>query len=91
MLEFFTAVASMWTSFAMTSANSGGNANHDQKAMKKPNQEKKNTRPYLLIGLKMGTDRAFWLTGLTSGAKNHDLGLARLITILAVGRGAVLK
>jgi hypothetical protein len=34
---------------------------HDQNAMKKPMYEKKNTRPYLLTGLKTGIDRAFLL------------------------------
>ena len=43
-------------------------AHHDQKAMKNPNQEKKNTRPYLLTGLNTGIDRALWLTGFSSGA-----------------------
>lgn len=40
----------------------------DQKAMKKPNQEKKNTRPYRQIGFSRGIERAFLLIGLTSGS-----------------------
>lgn len=39
----------------------------DQKANRKPNQEKKKTRPYLFTGFKTGTDRAFLVMGLTSG------------------------
>jgi hypothetical protein len=57
------------------------NAYHDQKATKKPNHEKKKTRPYMLRTLKKGTDRALWLIGLTSGALKSTLGL----NILAVG------
>lgn len=41
---------------------------HDRKATRKPDQEKKNVRPYLLIGLNTGMDRAFPFKGLTSGA-----------------------
>jgi hypothetical protein len=36
--------------------------------MKNPNQAKKNTRPYLLKGLRRGIERAFLLMGFTSGA-----------------------
>jgi len=39
----------------------GNMAYQDQNAMKKPRYEKKNTRPYLLTGLKMGIDLAFLL------------------------------
>lgn len=35
--------------------------------MKKPHQEKKNTRPYLLTGFSTGMLLAFWLTGLIAG------------------------
>lgn len=46
---------------------------HDQKAIMNPNQEKKNVRPYVVeIGLKKGIERAFWLTGLTSGARQRS-------------------
>lgn len=41
---------------------------HAQKAIIKPNHEKKNTRPYWLIGLRTGTARAFLFTGLIAGA-----------------------
>lgn len=39
-----------------------------QNATKNPNQAKKKTRPYILTGLKPGIERAFRLTGLTTGA-----------------------
>ncbi len=39
-----------------------------QKATKNPNQANVNTRPYILMGLSPGTERALWLTGLTTGA-----------------------
>ena len=45
-----------------------GKAYQDQNATKKPNHEKKNTRPYMLITLKKGIERALWLTGFTAGA-----------------------
>jgi hypothetical protein len=47
-------------------------AYHDQNAMKKPNHEKKKTRPYLLKGLKKGMERAFLLMGLTSGSFHRN-------------------
>lgn len=47
---------------------SGGKAYHDRNAIMKPSHEKKNTRPYLSAGLRMGTERALWLRGLSSGA-----------------------
>ncbi len=34
----------------------------------KPNQEKKNVRPYLSSGLRTGIERALLLIGFTSGA-----------------------
>jgi len=40
--------------------------------MKKPNQAKKNTRPYLLKGLSRGMERAFLLMGFTSGADHRE-------------------
>jgi tRNA1(Val) A37 N6-methylase TrmN6 len=43
---------------------------HDQNAMKKPNHEKKNTRPYLFMGLRTGIDLAHSLLtekGMMSG------------------------
>ena len=39
-----------------------------QKATKNPNQANVKTRPYTLIGLNAGIERAFLLTGLTTGA-----------------------
>jgi hypothetical protein len=38
-----------------------GRTYHDQNAMKKPRYEKKNTRPYLLMGFKTGMEVAFLL------------------------------
>ncbi len=46
----------------------GGKAYQAQKAIMKPNHEKKKTLPYMLIGFRAGIDRAFLLMGLTSGA-----------------------
>ena len=40
----------------------------ERKATRKPDQEKKNVRPYLLMGFNTGIDRAFPFKGLTSGA-----------------------
>lgn len=37
----------------------------------KPNQEKKNVRPYLSTGLRTGMERAFLLIGLISGAAHN--------------------
>lgn len=62
----------------MTSLRSGGKAYHDQNAIMKPNHEKKNTLPYMLIGLKAGMDSAFKLTGLTFGAR-HKAVIAKAI------------
>lgn len=45
-----------------------------QNATKNPNQEKKNTRPYILMGLNPGIERAFRLTGLTTGALHNVVG-----------------
>lgn len=39
-----------------------------------PNQEKKKTRPYRLRGFRPGIERAFRLTGLTSGALQRIVG-----------------
>ena len=59
----------------MICLSSGGKAYQLQNATKKPNQEKKKTRPYLLIGFNKGKERAFLLMGLTSGALNRSAGL----------------
>jgi hypothetical protein len=37
-----------------------------------PNQAKKNTRPYLSTGLRIGIERALPLTGLISGAAQRE-------------------
>lgn len=41
---------------------------HAQKEIMNPNQEKKNTRPYMLTTLSIGTVLAFLLTGFIFGA-----------------------
>lgn len=51
---------------------------HARKAIMNPNQAKLKTRPYLLKGLRTGTDRAFPLTGLISGA------FQRVVTLNAI-------
>jgi hypothetical protein len=74
-------------SFRIVSVNSGGNAYlslissdtaekryctyHERKAIMKPDQEKKNVRPYLLSGLRIGIERAFLLIGFTCGAAHR--------------------
>lgn len=55
----------------MVRVKRGGNAYHDRKAIMKPNQEKKNVRPYLSTGLRTGMERAFLLIGLISGAAHN--------------------
>jgi len=52
----------------MVSVNSGGKAYHDRNAIMNPDQEKKNVRPYLFNGLRIGIERALRLIGFTSGA-----------------------
>jgi len=52
----------------MVRVSSGGKAYQERKATRKPDQEKKNVRPYLLMGFNTGIDRAFPFKGLTSGA-----------------------
>lgn len=49
-------------------------AYHDQNAMKKPHQEKKNTLPYWLMGFSTGIDLAFLLMGLMVGAVQSTEG-----------------
>jgi hypothetical protein len=63
----------------------GGGIYQDQKAMKKPSQEKKKTRPYLLRGFSTGIERAFPLRGLSSGADQ------RRLSVKAIGRGCVRR
>lgn len=46
---------------------------HDQNATINPNHEKKKVRPYVVdTGLRNGIDRALWLIGLTSGARQSS-------------------
>jgi hypothetical protein len=52
----------------------------DQKAMKKPSQEKRKTRPCLLRGFSTGIERALPLRGLSSGDDQRRLG------VKAIGR-----
>lgn len=47
----------------------------------KPNQEKKKTRPYTLMGLSIGIERAFLLIGLISGAVHSTFGLNPMMTV----------
>jgi hypothetical protein len=47
----------------------------------KPNHEKKNTLPYMLIGFKAGIDLAFLDTGLTSGALKRIKGSKPIFAI----------
>ena len=49
-------------------------AYQDQNATKKPNQAKKKTRPYILMGFSPGIERALRLTGLTTGALHSVVG-----------------
>lgn len=56
-----------------------GRTYHDQKATKKPNHAKLNTRPYMLMGLKTGIERALRLTGLMSGAFHSRAGLKPMV------------
>jgi hypothetical protein len=45
----------------------------------KPDQEKKNVRPYLLRGFSIGIERAFKLIGLTSGFLHRWDGLKPIL------------
>jgi len=73
MLELAISVVVRCRSAAITSLNRGGKAYHDQNAIMKPNQEKKNTRPYMLMGLSAGIDSALRLTGFTLGARHRSV------------------
>jgi hypothetical protein len=44
---------------------------HERNAIMKPDQEKKNVRPYLSSGLRTGIERAFLLIGFTFGAAHR--------------------
>ncbi len=63
----------------------GGNVYQAQKAIMNPNQEKKNTRPYMLMGLKKGIDRAFRLIRFTSGADQRSESLSPMVACLSTG------
>jgi hypothetical protein len=62
----------------MMKLTKGGKAYQAQYASMKPIHEKKKTRPYGSVGLRIGTERAFLLIGLTSGA------LQRLETFMPI-------
>ncbi len=64
----------------------GGKVYQAQKAIMNPNHEKKNTRPYMLMGLKKGIDRAFRLIGFTSGADQRSESLNPMMTVLCLER-----
>lgn len=58
---------------------------HDQKAIMKPNQEKKKVRPYVVdMGLRKGIERAFWLIGFTSGARQSFVKVSILSVLSPV-------
>lgn len=48
-------------------------AYQDMNATMNPNHANVNTLPYTLAGLSAGIERAFWLTGFTSGAFHKSL------------------
>lgn len=75
----------------VTKLTKGGKANHDKKATKKPSQENKNTRPYLLNGFKIGTDKALYVRGLISGAAKRRVKALLGIFPLPVGSGGQYK
>jgi hypothetical protein len=64
----------------------GGNVYHAQKAIMNPNHEKKNTRPYMFMGFRAGTDLAFRFTGLTSGApyRSDNLMLTPMLSFVDI-------
>jgi len=69
---------------------------HERKAIRKPNQEKKNVRPYLLMGFKTGIERAFLLMGLIFGALHKwakAKGISAVVTELhpICGRSVVVE
>lgn len=60
---------------------------HERKAIRKPIQEKKNVRPYLLMGFRTGIERAFLLIGLMSGALHKwakAKGISAVVPILTL-------
>lgn len=54
-------------------ANKAKIAYQDMNATMNPNHANVNTLPYTLAGLSAGIERAFWLTGFTSGAFHKSL------------------
>lgn len=56
-------------------------AYQDQNASRKPNQEKKNTLPYWSTGFRKGTDLAFLVMGLISGACHSEAILKPILCI----------
>jgi hypothetical protein len=61
-----------------------------QKANIKPIHEKKKTLPCLSIGFRMGTLRAFLLTGLTSGVRQRSDSLKPILGVTGARSGAEL-
>lgn len=53
--------------------------------MRKPSHEKKKTRPYVSRGLRMGTERALRLTGLSSGVLTRTRSMSRAMVAREVG------
>ena len=51
-----------------------------QKAIMKPSHEKKKTRPCLSKGLRIGTLRAFLVTGLSAGARQRSETLNPIVS-----------
>jgi len=68
-------------SFLIVNGSSGGNAYHDKKAIMNPKVEKKNVRPYLSTGLRIGILLAFPFIGLTSGAFQR-LEIANIVGLM---------
>lgn len=54
----------------------------DQNAIMNPNHEKKNTRPYMLKGLRPGMLLAFLLTGFNKGAFHNVVMLNILLNVV---------
>lgn len=87
-LELATSTVDRRRSRLIVIVISGGNAYHDQKAMKNPHHEKKNTLPYWLTGLKTGIDLALRLIGLTSGA-DQSTEMGNMVAMIAAGSSQV--
>ena len=72
--EFAMSLCDSLRSLLIVSVKRGGKAYQLQKATKKPHQESKKTRPYVLKGFRAGMDLALWLTGLMFGAFHSTEG-----------------